>query len=341
MVQTYQSVYLSLPRHRPDPAAERRRRRRSAAGALTAIGLVAATATAVFGLARWVTATPTVAVTAVDSALDDPIGRAEMVRELDRLVHENLLDPVAVETAESFGVDVDTAVSTWADAAADDPAVRAALDDLVVEVHGRILVAPDSRPLGVDDLTTAIADVIERTSPELTGLVADDAHLLAVDGAGLPDLTAPAARLPEALTLSAALLLTLPLAVLVHPERHRVFTWFGRWLLGTAIVGAVLAVAAPYLAGGATGSSIVEIAVRSVSLDLVVPAGLAGIVGAGVMTAAATAARTAATRTAQRGAAAALGAFEPLPGLPTPHRPPTVDLTGRGLVDAGRPLTNL
>ncbi len=340
MVQTYHSVYLSLPRHRPDPADERRRRRRTLGAGLTFVGLAAATLAAPLALARWVVTDPTVAVTAVDAALDDPIGRAEMERELDRLIGERLVDPDTAAAATAFGVDVDAAIDDWVTAAVDDPAVRGAIDDLVVDLHHRLLVEPDPSPLDSATLTTAITDVVTRTTPDLVGLVAVDATLVELDTATLPDLTGATARLDEILTLVLATLLALPLAVLVHPERHRVFGWVGRWLLAAGIAVAVAAVTAPYLAGTATGWSIVEIAVRSVSLGLVVPAGLAGIAGAGIVTAAAAAGRAATRRTSRQGAAAALGAFEPLPGL-APPSPPALDLTGRGLVDAGRPLTSI
>ena len=75
------------------------------------------------------------------------------------------------------------------------------------------------------------------------------------------------------------------------------------------------------------------------SLKLLAPAVLSGILGLGLTSFASVLRKRDRRRITDEGAAAALGYDEPPFWQQTPS--PTLDLPSRGLVDAGHPLTNI
>ncbi len=97
----------------------------------------------------------------------------------------------------------------------------------------------------------------------------------------IPDLTGPVGLLNRSLLALGFASLALPLAAVVHPRRHRVMAWAGRWLLVMGLVAACLAVGLPFIAEQLTGSSIVEVSIRALSGRLLAPASVAGIAGMG------------------------------------------------------------
>ena len=134
-------------------------------------------------------------------------------------------------------------------------------------------------------------------------------------------------------------MLLIPVGFVVHPHRHRMAAWVGRWLLVLGLVSGLAAVGLPYLAGSVTGYQGAAIAIRSISLRLLAPAAVTGIVGMGLASFGAVLKHREQRRVADEGAAAALGYDEP--PLWPPSTSPKLDLASRGLVDANHPLTNI
>jgi hypothetical protein len=139
--------------------------------------------------------------------------------------------------------------------------------------------------------------------------------------------------------LASCIALTLPLSMVLHPRRHLVVSWTGRWLLAAGLGAAVLAVALPHIGAALSGWTIVEVATRTASLRLLAPAGIAGISGMALVSVAGVARNRERRMVVDQGAAAALGVDEP--ALVTSTTPEELDFARRGLIDVSHPLTNI
>ncbi|MFQ5557170.1 MAG: hypothetical protein ACE5GB_06645 [Acidimicrobiales bacterium] len=334
------SVYLD-PRRPPTlPTPSRFQRGRAAlAFVLVMAGLTGVTLAGVGGGLHAAISDPALATEAIDAAFDDALARAELEQELADALTTGLLGDAFVATATTYGIDARNEIAELAEDLLDDPDFRAGVDELVIDIHRRILLEPDPSPVDVSALTAAARSAAAGRSPALAALLPPDSQLVTIDAAAVPDLSSGLAA-AERLTPVALLAgLALPAAAFLHPRRYRVVTWMGRWALVIGLVLAVAAVGLPFAAGRLTGWVTIEAAVRALSLRLLAPAGLAGIVGAGLVSVAGIAERREQRRLTDEGAAHALGAREPLVPFPVPR--PAVDLTHRGLIDTGRPLTNI
>jgi hypothetical protein len=202
------------------------------------------------------------------------------------------------------------------------------------------MVERETTALDLTALNDAVRAVIEANSPRLAPIIPPDAELWTIDRNSLPDFTAASDLAPRIRRDALLASLLLPIGLALHPRRHPLAAWVGRWIVGFGLICAIAAVALPYLIGELTGYRSAEIAVRSVSLKLLAPAVLSGIVGIGLTSFAGVLRKREQRRVADEGAAAALGYNEP-PFWQQTSAPPSLDLSSRGLVDAGHPLTNI
>lgn len=338
------SVYLDAPRttsRRPTPEpATIRGPREVAAVALGLVGILALTVAALLGSIRVLVNDTETLPNTIDAALDDPEVRADLEAEIATAIQETLFDPELTAQAARFGIDIETEAATLAPSILDDAEFRAALSDLISETHARVLLEPNDAPIDVTPLTTAAIAVIEREVPEAAAVLPADNVLFVVTPEQIPDLTGPVELLDRGLMALGVAGLALPLAAVVHPRRHRVMAWAGRWLLTMGLVAACLAVGLPYIGANLTGYSIVEVSIRALSGRLLAPAAVAGVVGMGFTAVAAILKSREKWSASEEGAAAALGFDEPpLPGVIAVS--PQMDLAQRGLVDVSKPLTNI
>ena len=345
MIQPTGSVYLDTPRavsRRPvsEPAGPRGPRVLAAA-VLAIVGIVALTAASVFAAVRVLVNDTDAFVDAADAALDDDQVWAELEAEISAAIQDTLFDAELTAQAARFGIDVETEVATLAPTILDDPVFRAALRDLVAQTHERVVLAPNDEPVNLTPLTSAAIAVIEREVPEAAAILPDDNVLFIVTPDQIPDFTGPVELLDRGIAALALAGLALPLAAVVHPRRHHVIAWSGRWLLMMGLIAAALAVGLPYVGNAITGQAIVEVSIRTVSSRLLAPAAVASVAGVSLTALAAILRRRADARAADARAAFALAFDEPpLPGvLAAPS--PQMQLAQRGLVDASQPLTNI
>ena len=341
MLEQTGSVYLDAPRPAHDYVAPRTYQalRRALAGSLILIGLMALTSASFLGGVRLTLRNPSTVTDAVDTSLDEPLVQDEIEREIADAIESSLIGEDVADLTLPFGIYIKAEALRIAPLVITDPAFRTELTALITEAHERILLERSDEPLDFAPITAAVVALIERESPDLARVVPTDTMLLTIDGHRLPDLTTPMAGLDRALRVAFLAALALPFAALIHPCRHRVLAWLGRWLLAMALISGLSAVGLPHLAGNLSGYSAVEVAVRALTVRLLGPAVVAGIIGTAAMSAAAVLKSRERRRVAEEGAAAALGANEP--PLMASTASPQLDLSSRGLVDAKHPLTNI
>jgi len=335
------SVYLDPPRPAEEQVTPRSYRglRRILAGILILVGLLALTTAAFLGGVRLMLHDPTTVADAVDTSLDEPLVQGEIEREIADAIEEGLIGRDMTEANEAFGVDVRAEALRLAPLIIADPTFRTELKALISEGHDRILLESSTKPLDFAPITAAVVALIERESPALARVLPDNTMLLTIEGDRLPDLTEPLAVLDRALFIALLAALALPVAAVLHPRRHRVLAWMGRWLLTMGLIAGIAAVGLPYLAGNLSGYSAVEVTVRALTVRLLGPAAFAGIVGMAAISGAAVLKSRERRRIADEGAAAALGVNEP-PLIPSAASP-LIEFGGRELVDASHPLTNV
>lgn len=336
------SVYLDAPvpaRFRPTPRNPVRMARVAGAALLALVGMTAVSAASLAYGVRSLVGEPGAVTDAVDGAFDDYRVHREIEAEFVATIMSELVGAETSVAVADFGVDVEAEATRIAGTVVDDPMFRAALRELVAEVHQRVMVAPDATPLDLQPLTDAVVATIETESPALYAVLPENPQMTPITTDDLPDVAATMGPADRALLASIGGLLALALAAGLHPRRHRVVTWTGRWLLAAGLAAGILAVGIPWLGGHLTGWATVEVAARSISLRLLAPAGLAGLVGMGLVSVAAVAQTRERRRVSAEGAAAALGVDEPpIPAVPTS---PALELARRGLVDTGERLTNV
>ncbi|MDW3219999.1 MAG: hypothetical protein R8F63_15400 [Acidimicrobiales bacterium] len=335
------SVYLDRPISRPDrrPTKGRRLSRSFTASLCLLVGLTSlGLAGLVAGLRTFVfDSDPLVA--ALEETLDDPAARAELEAQVAAGIEEGLVGQDLTAIAAVYDLDVVAEANRIALTVLDDPTVRTELQALVEEAHGRVLIESTDADLDLQPISLAVLAVVERESPRLGAIIPPDATLWMIDASAFPDFSW-AAALADRVQFSLLLgTLLLPLGVAVHPHRHRAAAWIGRSLLIGGLVGALIAVGGPYVAGSLSGYRTVEIGVRAMTIRLLAPAAIVGLVGMGLVSLAAVLKHREKARIADEGAAAAFGYNEP----PLWHQPakPTLDLAQRGLVDVNHPLTNI
>jgi hypothetical protein len=340
MQQPTGSVYLDAPA-RPSrlPTKPPRGARSVISGGAIIIGVIAMTLVAVVTGLRMLVLDEAAAMTAFEQTLDDPAAREELRTEVARGIETQLLGEELVAIAAAFGLDVSLEAEVVSAAIVDDDAVRAELRTLAEDLHRRTFETGDPTAVDLTPLTAAVMRVLEVESPRLASVVPADAVLWTVDPGSFPDLTVVSDLSARVRGFALLASLLAPLGLAVHPHRHRAAGWMGRWVLGVGLVSGITALALPYLIGAVTGFRAAEIAVRVLSLKLLAPAALSGIVGVGLVSFSAVLRKRDRRRVAEEGAAAMLGYDEP--PLFTPITGPTFDLESRGLVDAGRPLTNI
>lgn len=334
------SVYLDAPRRTRRPPVPRVSNARTVAGGLlVVIGLTGLTVATTATLLRVLVLEPDPVVDAFEAGFDDPEARAEIEGQIAMAIEDGFVGADLAEIADVWGVDIAAEARAVSGAVADDPAFRSAFTDLVTEVHRRALVERDESDLDLAPVSDAALVTIRRESSALAALIPDGSTLWTLGGDEIPDLTVVGTAFDRVLMLSLVASLGLAGAIAVHPRRHRVAVWVGRWFLISGLLAALLAIGLPPLAGHLTGWHTVETAVRSTTTRLLPPAGLAGMVGIGLVSFAALARRREARRVKREGANAALGWDEPAPW--THPQSPDLELAQRGLVDASRPLTNI
>lgn len=306
---------------------------------LVAIGLcalgIALTGTGVQVLAL----DPEPAVNGFDAILADPDGRRDLEVDIATAIEDGLVGDQLAAVAAAFELDVTAESERLAPLILADPAVQDAMRELVMELHGRVLVSSDGPPVDYLPLTVSARAVIDAESPRLGAIIPPGTTLWTVDPASLPDLTGQADLIERTVPLAFLLALLVGVGAAVHPRRHLVASWTGRWALGFGLSCALAAVMAPQLGEHLTGSSAVAVAVRSESLRLLAPAGLAAVLGTGLISLTTVARRREERTVIEEGTAAALGYDEPPLWQQTTS--PSLDLASRGLVDANRPLTNI
>ncbi len=336
------SVYLDAPppsRYRTLPRRRVHGTRTVAAGILATIGLTALTAAALLIGVRALITDPTPLVDAVDGALDQPAVREELQVEVAAAIESDLIGDELISAAAAFGIDVPAEATRIAELVLDDPAFRTAVENLVVEIHHRVIVESDPTDIDLTPISTAVIAVIQTQSPQLSVILPPENAITSVSADALPDFSGPMGQVGRLITLASLIALALPLAMVLHPRRHLVLTWIGRWLLAAGLGAAVLAVALPHIGAALSGRSIVEAATRTASLRLLAPAGIAGISGMAVASVAGIARNRERRLVVDEGAAAALGVDEP--ASVTSTTPEELDFTRRGLVDVSHPLTNI
>ena len=338
------SVYLDTPpttsRHPVPEPATTRNQRSVAAAILGVIGILALTLAAILGSA-WVLVNDTETLSnTIDTVIDDTQIRTDLEAEIAIAIQETLFDTELTAQAARLGLDIETEVATLAPTILDDTTFRAALSDLIFKAHSQVLLDRSDAPIDVAPITSAALAVIEREVPEAASVLSAGDVLFVVTPEQIPDLTGPVGLLNRSLLALGFASLALPLAAVVHPRRHRVMAWAGRWLLVMGLVAACLAVGLPFIAEKLTGSPIVEASIRALSGRLLAPATVAGVAGMGFTAVAVVHKRRETRSAADEGTAAALGFDEPdRPGA-LPASPQT-EFAQRGLVDASQPLTNI
>ncbi len=332
------SVYLDRPVQRTRRPVKKHRFSRSALASIClVIGLMCLSAAGAVAGVKALVLDPDPVLDAVETTLDDPIARAELEREFALAIEEGLVGIELSEVVGIYGLDVPEESQRVALLVVDDPTVRDEFRNLVEETHGQLLTDGGSGELDLAPLSNAVLAVIEQESPQLAEIIPVDATLWTIDTETMPSVSGLVDIVDRLqLGLLAAGLLV-PLGVAIHPRRHRAAAWIGRWALG--LVAALAAIGLPYLVGSITGFSTAEIAVRSITVRLLAPAALAGIIGTGLVSFAAVLKHREKRRVADEGAAAALGYDEP--ELWEPEHRPTLDIAARGLVDVNHPLTNI
>jgi hypothetical protein len=280
------------------------------------------------------------ALDAVEATFDDPLAREDLEAELVIGIRSGLVGEELEEVAAAFELDVEEEASRLAPIVLDDETVRAELLAVAAEVHSRAVLAPRADDVDLGPLSAAIVAVVERESPRLASIIPAEATAWTIEGGSLPDLAGALDRAATLRTAGLVVALLLPIGLAAHPQRHRMTSWMGRWILGLGLICGILAVALPYAGGAVTGHLSAEIAIRAVSLKLLAPAGLAGVVGIGLVSTAAVLRRRETQRVSDEGAAAALGYDEPV-GPASTATSPSLDLASRGLVDVNHPLTNI
>ncbi|MEZ5247095.1 MAG: hypothetical protein R2707_18555 [Acidimicrobiales bacterium] len=340
MQQRTGSVYLDAPiRASRVPTKSPAGIRARGAALLVGIGVVAVTITAVIIGLRLLVIDAEPSLRAFDSMLDDPLAREEIQAELAVGIENGLVGDDLAAVAAAYGLDVTEEANRVSGLVLDDELVRAELHAVAAEIHSRVTVEHDPDVVDLTALSTAVRAVIEANSPRLASIIPADAMLWTIDGDTLPDFTTAADLAARTLRASLLASLLVPIGLALHPRRHPLAGWIGRWVVGFGLICAIAAVALPYLIGELTGYRSAEIAVRSVSLKLLAPAVLSGIVGIGLTSFAGVLRKREQRRVTDEGAAAALGYNEPPFWQQTST--PSLDLPSRGLVDAGHPLTNI
>jgi hypothetical protein len=340
MHQQTGSVYLDAPtRSSRVPTKSHRGVRARGAALCVGVGVIAVTIAALITGLRLLVFDAGPSLRAIDSTLDDPIARDEIQREIAEGIENGLVGEELVAVAAAFEFDVVKEANRVAALALDDEDVRTELRAAAEEIHDRVVLDHDPAPVDLEPLSDAIRAEIETESPRLASIIPADAMVWTIDGDSLPDFTTLDDLSDGALSYSLLATLLLPVGLAVHPRRHCMAAWVGRWVLGVGLICGITAVALPYLLGELTGYRSAEIAVRDVSLKLLAPAVLSGVVGLGLATFAAVLRRRQNHQITEEGAAAAMGYDEPRLWQQTSA--PSLELPSRGLVDAGRPLTNI
>lgn len=335
------SVYLDVaprPSRRP-PVPRVDQRRVTTAGVIGVIGLIALSAAAVLVGVRGLLLHDEPFVAAFERSLDDPAARSELEQELATVIEQDLIGEELAEVAALYDLDVAAEADRLSVVLLDDPTVRAELAALVAAIHREVFTEPSGRGADTDAVSDAARAVIERESPRLAAIVPPGTALWTIEPGSLPDLTALRSAATRTSLLSLVAVVALVAAAAVHPRRHRVANWIGRWFLGSAVVAVVVAIGLPILVRELTGLGVAGSIVRASSIRLVAPGGIAALVGAGLVATAGVARHREKQRVLDEGAAAALGYDEP----PLWSRPtsPSLELAQRGLVDAGDRLTNI
>ena len=340
MQQRTGSVYLDAPTRpsRVETGPDRSLRARGGAVAV-GLGVVAITIALLITGIRILVLDDEPTLRALESTLDDPIAREEIEREIAADITNEFVGDEMVAIAAAFDLNVADEARRVSTLIVDDERVRAELRLVAADIHRRVLLEPDATEVDVEPLSDAVLAVVDVGSPRLGALMPADTPLWLVPGDSLPDYTGAADLADRLLRYCLLAALLVPIGLAVHPKRHVLAGWIGRWIVGCGLVCAIAAVALPYLIGELTGYRTVEIAIRSVSLKLLAPAVLSGILGLGLTSFASVLRTRDRRRITDEGAAAALGYDEPPFWQQTPS--PTLDLPSRGLVDAGHPLTNI
>ena len=341
MLQHTGSVYLDTPARtsRRPPERAVNATRVMLAGLCAAIGLFGLTAATIIVGVRALVLEADPVLDAFEATLDDPLARAELEQEVATAIESGFVGIELTEIAEVYGLDVPAEAERVSSSVLDDPGFRAALNDVITDVHSRVVIEPAAGDIDLAPISDAVLAVIERVAPDLAAIIPAGSTLWTLDAGSIPDLTGPARILNRSLSAALIAIIGMPLAAALHPRRHRVAAWLGRWALTAALVGALAAVGLPYLGGRITGWSTVEVAIRASSLRLLAPAGIAGVLGMGLASLAAVAASRERRKVVEEGAAAALGVNEP--ELWQQSAQPAGDLPRRDLIDAGHPLTNV
>ncbi len=340
MIQPTGSVYLDTPTpSRRQPTAPKRTPRVVLAGALMFIGFLGLTVGAVLVGAEIVLRNPASLANAVDASLDERLVQEEIEQELVEAIETSLVGTETTEAARVFGFDVQLEATRLAPIILADPDFRAELSALIIEGHQRILLEPRPDPINLQPLTDAVVAVVEAESAELARILPAGNLIVTMDEDSLPDLTSPASDLNRIVMAAFLVALAIPLAAIVHPRRHRVLAWSGRWLLTIGFAAGLVAVGLPYLASSLTGFVTLEMIIRGLTVRLLGPAAIAGVVGMALVSTASVLQSWERRRLADKGAEAALGVNEP--ALVAPSAKPQLDLTNRGLVDVNHPLTNI
>jgi len=332
------SFYLDTPRTQPSRKAKKRSPRVVAGSFLAVIGIASMLLAAVLAGLHFLVVDSSPTIAAVDSAFVSPAARAELHRELSSSIVDRMVGPEVGAAAAIYGIDVTQEADLVVDKIIDDPNFRSAFDTFVVQAHDQMLVDSAGPAANMSPVTDAALEVIHSASPRLSVLISPNSEILMFDTSSLPDLTTQVSLADRLLVYALLGMIAIPLAALVHPRRHRVLAWVGRAWLITGLASAAGTVVMPYLVGRLTGWSTVEIAIRAALIRYLVPASAVALVGLTAMTAAALWRHWEITRTSREGATAALGAGL-VPGSAPAHG--LLDLASRGLVDAGRPLTNI
>ncbi len=340
MFQPTGSVYLDAPRPSRRPAPTPARGPRTIlAGFLLCIGFLGLTVGVTFGGARVVLRDPTTLADAIDTSLDDRLVQDEIEQELASAIESSVLGESSDPVVNTLGIDVSAEALRLAPLILADPAFQSELSDLIVDGHARVLLDPTVEPMDLTPLTATIVTVIATESPDVARLLPPGSLIVSIESDTLPDLTGPMTTLDQIITSALLISLAIPVAAVIHPRRHRVLAWSGRWLLTTGFMSGLAAVGLPYLAGNLTGYVTIEIVVRALTVRLLGPAALAGILGMAMVSVAAVLKSRERRRLADEGAAAALGVNEPM--IVASPTNPHLDLAQRGLVDVNHPLTNI
>ncbi len=338
MLEPTGSVYLDTPRERTVRPNHSSRRRVVSAAVLGFIGIASTMLAGLLAGVHYLVAEPEPILAAIDAAIDSPLARDELHEEISSAVADNLIGSETAEAAGLYGIDVAAESNRVADAILDDPAFRSALDDFIVTIHGLALIDSEGAQVDFTPVTDAALSVLSHESPQLFDLASPERQIIMFDTESIPNLSAPMQFVDRALLVALVGMLGLPLAAAVHPRRHRVVAWIGRTLLVAGTIVGGLTAAVPYIGGMATGWSTAEIALRAAVHRFVVPSVTAVVVGLTLMTIAAVLKKRQNMETSREGADVALGIGQ------FPGSEPPVGLIGipdRGLVDAGRTLTNI